>query len=68
LREEYRTQDFESDVLRKIFGPKKGELGDLAFYVHNEELQSLFWSLNIIRRVKCKKFPWARIVVRMRRQ
>ena len=41
LREEYRLRVFENRVLRKIFGPKKGEVTGEWRRLHNEELYDL---------------------------
>jgi len=40
LREEHRLRMFESRVLRRIFGPKRGELTGEWRRLHNEELCS----------------------------
>jgi hypothetical protein len=45
LREEHRLRVFENRVLRRIFGPKGGELRKL----HNEELHNLYCSPSISR-------------------
>jgi hypothetical protein len=52
LREEHRLRVFENRVLRRIFGPKRdmetGEKGRL----HNEKLNDLYSSPNILRVIK----------------
>jgi hypothetical protein len=41
LREEHRLRVFENRVLRRVFGPKRGEIiGDWR-KLHNEELHNL---------------------------
>jgi hypothetical protein len=51
-------------VLRKIFGPKREEDG-LWRKVHNDELQSLYSSPNIIRVIKSRRMRWTGHVARM---
>jgi hypothetical protein len=51
LREEHRLKVFENRVLRKIFGPEREEDG-LCKKLHNDELQSLYSSPNIVRVIK----------------
>jgi len=41
LREERRLRVFENRVLRRIFGPKRGELTGEWRKLHNEELNDL---------------------------
>ena len=48
LREERRLRVFENRVLRKIFGPKRAEVTGDWRKVHNEELNDLYPSLNIV--------------------
>jgi hypothetical protein len=58
LREEHRLRVFENRVLRRIFGPKRKEDGAWR-KVHNDELHSLYSSLNIVRVIKSRKNRWA---------
>jgi len=52
LREELRLRVFENRVLRRIFGPKRDEVtGEL----HNEELNYLYCSPNIVRVIKSRR-------------
>jgi hypothetical protein len=51
LREEHRLRVFENRVLRKIFGPKRGEDGSWR-KLHNDELHSLYSSPNIVNVTK----------------
>ena len=46
---------FENMVLRRIFGPKREEVTGECRKVHNEELNDLYSSPNIIQVVKIKK-------------
>jgi hypothetical protein len=48
LRQEHRLRVFENRVLRKIFEPKMEEHGSWR-KLHNDELHSLYSSLNIMR-------------------
>jgi hypothetical protein len=49
LRGEHTLRMFENRVLRKIFGPKMYEGTGEWRRLHNEELNDLYLSLNIIR-------------------
>jgi len=42
LREESRLKVFENSVLRRIFGPKRGEVTGEWRKLHNEELNDLY--------------------------
>jgi hypothetical protein len=58
LGEEHKLRVFENRVLRKIFGPKREE--DRSWRkLHNDELHSLYSSLNIVRVIKSKRMRWA---------
>jgi hypothetical protein len=62
--EEHRLRVFENRVLRKIFGPKREEDGSWR-KLHNDELHSLYSSLNIVRVIKPRRMRWAGHVARM---
>jgi hypothetical protein len=49
LTEEQRLRVFENRVLRRIFGPKRDEVTGEWGRLHNEELNALYSSPNIIR-------------------
>jgi len=49
LREESRLWVFENRVLRRIFGPKRDEVTGEWRKLHNEELNDLYSSPNIVR-------------------
>jgi hypothetical protein len=59
LREEQRLKVFENRVLSKIFGPKRGEVTWEWRRLHNEELDDLYSSPNIIRVIKLRRIRWA---------
>ena len=56
---------FENRVLRRIFGPKRDEVTGEWRKLHNEELDDLCSSPNIVRVTKPRRMRWAGHVVRM---
>ena len=52
LREERRLKVFENVVLRRIFGPKKDEVTGHWRKLHNEELNDLYCSPNVVQVIK----------------
>jgi hypothetical protein len=46
-------------VLRRIFGPKRDEVGEGWRKLHNQELHNLYSSPSIIRIIKSRKMKWA---------
>jgi hypothetical protein len=52
-------------VLRRIFGPKGNEATGKWRRLHNEELNDLYLSPNIIRVIKSRRMRWAEHVARM---
>jgi hypothetical protein len=59
LREEQRLRVFENRVLRRIRGPKRDEATGEWRRLHNEELNDLYSSPNIIRVIKSRRMRWA---------
>jgi hypothetical protein len=64
LGEKHRLRVLENRVLKKIFGPKREEDGSCR-KLHNDELHSLYSSLNIVRVIKSRWMRWAGHVARM---
>jgi hypothetical protein len=61
LREEHRPRVFENRVLRRIFGPKRGEVTGGWRKLHNEELRDLYPSQSVIRIMKSRRMRWGGI-------
>ena len=56
---------FENRVLRRIFGPKRDGVTREGRKLHNEELNDLYSSPNIVRLIKSRIMRWAGHVARM---
>ena len=65
LREEKKLRVFENMVLRRIFGPRRDEVTWEWRRLHNEELNDLYSSPNIVRVIKSRRMRWAGHVARM---
>jgi len=55
LQEERKLKVFENMVLRRIFGPRKDEVTGEWRRLHNEELNDLYSSPNIVRVINREK-------------
>jgi hypothetical protein len=64
LWEKCRLRVFENRVLRKIFGPKRDEVRGEWRKAHNEELNDLYCSTNIVWVIKLRRLRWACHVAR----
>ena len=49
MREERRLTVFENRMLKRMFGPKRDEVTGEWRKLHNEELNDLYSSANIVR-------------------
>ena len=65
LREERRLRVFENRVLRRIFGARRDGVTGEWRKLHNEELNSLYSSPNIVRVMKLRRMRWSGHVARM---
>jgi len=59
LSEKRRLRMFENRVLRRIFGPKRDEVTGEWRKLHNEELNDLYCSHNVLRVIKTRRMRWA---------
>jgi hypothetical protein len=65
LREDLWLRLFGSRVLTRIFGPKRDEVTGEYRKLHNEGLNDLYCSPNIVRVIKSRRMRWAGHVVCM---
>jgi len=63
LREKRRLRVFENKVLRKVFGPRR--VTGKWTRLHNEDLNDLYFTPNIIRVIKSRKMGWSGHVASM---
>ena len=50
---------FENKVLRRIFGPRRDEVTGGWRRLHNEKINDLYCSTNIVRVIKWRGMRWA---------
>ena len=62
---EHRLRVFENRVLRRIFGSKRDGVTGECRKLHNEELNNLYCSPNIVRVIKKRRMRWAVHIARM---
>ena len=65
LRKGRRLRVFENRVLRRIIGPKRDEVTGEWRKLHNEELNDMYCSPNIVRVIKSRRIRWAGHVARI---
>jgi hypothetical protein len=62
---QHRLRVFEIRVLRRILGPKRGEVTGGWRKLHDEDLRGLYSSPDIVRVIRARRMRWAGHVARM---
>jgi len=62
---ERKLRVFENMVLRRTFGPRRDEVTGEWRRLHNEELNGLYSSPNIVQVIKLRRMRWAGHVAHM---
>jgi len=65
MREERKLRVFDNMVLRRIFGPRRDDVTGEWRRLHNDELNDLYCSPNIVRVIKSRRMRLAGRVARM---
>ena len=65
MREERRLRVFGNRFMRRVFGPKRDDVTGEWRKLHNEELNDLYCSPNIVRVIKSRRMRLAGHVARM---
>jgi hypothetical protein len=58
LRDKCRVRVLEDRVLRKMFGPKREAVMSGCRELHDEEIDTLYFSSNVIRVIKSRVMGW----------
>jgi len=59
LREECRLRVFKNRVLRRMFGPKRGEITWEWRRLQKEEFYDLYYSSDVFQMIKSRGMRWA---------